>query len=116
MIQTINFNDFKDAFRTYNRYDDFGYDGLCVLFDYLEQLEEDTGEQIDLDVVALCCDYSHSTVAELIQDYNITPCDSYGEPLAADDEDGLRECVRDYLNDNTSVCGETTDGFVYANF
>jgi hypothetical protein len=116
MIQTINFYAFEQAFRNYDRFDNFGYDGLRILFEYLEQYEEDTGEQIDLDVVALCCDYSHSTVAELIQDYNITPCDSYGEPLAADDVDGLRECVRDYLNENTTVCGETDDGFVYANF
>jgi len=43
MIQTITSHDFQDAFRKI-RPDNFSYDGLKALFDYLEELEENTGK------------------------------------------------------------------------
>jgi len=57
MIQHINFSQFCDAFwDTYKN--NFTYDGKRALFDYLEQLENETGEKIELDIVALCCEYT----------------------------------------------------------
>ena len=56
MIQTINEYQFADAFNKI-RPDNFTYRGLIALYDYFEQYEEDTGEQIELDVIAICCDY-----------------------------------------------------------
>lgn len=65
MIKNINFSDFCDAFKAFDR-DNFGYEGKRALFDYLEQLEEDTGEQIELDVIALCCEYTeYSDIEEI---------------------------------------------------
>lgn len=58
MKQSINRHRFHDAFRTAGRIDQFSYDGLEALFEYLEQYEEDTGEEVELDVIALCCEYS----------------------------------------------------------
>ena len=58
MYQSINFHRFQDAFQNMNRGNNFSYEGLQALFNYLEQLEEDTGEQLELDVIALCCEYS----------------------------------------------------------
>lgn len=58
MKQTIDVYDFIDAFRTYDRMDNFSIDGLHALFNYLEEYEEDTREQIELDVISLCCDFS----------------------------------------------------------
>lgn len=58
MKQTINFYDFSEAFRKAGRGDQFTYQGQRALFDYLEGYEEDTGEEIELDVVALCCEFS----------------------------------------------------------
>lgn len=57
MYQNINWHNFQDAFQSI-RPNNFSYEGLRALFDYLEQLEEDTGEEIELDVIALCCEYS----------------------------------------------------------
>ena len=57
MKQSINFNQFYDAFQAV-RPDNFTYDGLKALYEYLEQSEEDTGQEIELDVIALCCEYS----------------------------------------------------------
>ena len=57
MKQTINFYNFSDAFRKAGRADQFSYKGQRALFDYLEEYEESTGEEIELDVIALCCEY-----------------------------------------------------------
>lgn len=109
IVMTVDKHDFIDAFRRYNRQDHFSYEGLEVLFDYLEQLSEDTGEPIELDVVALCGEYYENSIEELIEDYDIDVSD-------AADEFEKEDIVRDYLTDNTIVCGEVDDGFVYAAF
>ena len=57
MKTTINQNDFLDAFKKL-RPDNFSYDGLVALYDYLDDFEEDTDEEIELDVIAFCCDYT----------------------------------------------------------
>ena len=67
MKQTIDVHDFRDAFGACNRADNFSYEGLGALFDYLEQLEEDIGEEMELDVIAICCDF---TEWDSIYDYN----------------------------------------------
>lgn len=103
MFQSVNFSSFWDSFRNLDRQDQFTYDGKRVLFDYLEQHELDTGETIELDVVALCCEYVESTVDEIIRDYSID--------TSVDDD------VIDWLNERTSVCGVTDSGtIVFAQF
>jgi hypothetical protein len=69
MKQRVNFAWFLESFRMMDRYEQFGFDALRVLFDYLEDLESDTGEEIELDVIALCCDYSVYTLDEFQRDY-----------------------------------------------
>ena len=103
MKQTVNFSAFVDAFHAYNRYDQFGYDALQVLFEYLEQYEEDCGQELELDVIALCCEYSVDSVEDIAEQYGVdlTECE--------DDQDKL-DTVTDWLSDNTSVCGHTPSG------
>ena len=57
MIQKISFNNFVDSFKEMGRKDQFSYDGKRALYNYLTDLEEDTGHKIELDIIALCCDY-----------------------------------------------------------
>ena len=112
IVQSINnVYQFREAFRIAGRMDQFSPEGLEVLFDYLENLSEDTGENIELDVAALCCDYYELSIQELIDNYNIDLSE-----VDEDDPDSIIEVVREYLEDNTSVCGEVSDGFVYAAF
>jgi len=60
MYDTVNFNQFNDWFikDNSNYKDNFSYEGRKALFDYLEELEDDTGEKIEFDPIALCCEYS----------------------------------------------------------
>jgi hypothetical protein len=67
MIQTINVSDFRDAFKACGRADQFSYEGLGALFEYLEEIDPD----FELDVIALCCDYSEDTVEEIAEAYGI---------------------------------------------
>ncbi len=71
MKQTVNKNDFMHAFHAYNRYEQFVYDALSVLFDYYEELENDIGEEITLDVIAICCDWGVYTTEEIQEQYDM---------------------------------------------
>ena len=107
MFTRVTLSDFRDAFRAAGRKDQFSYDGLRVIFDYLEEYEKSTGEPVELDIIAICCDYVEMTPEEIIEAYSI-PYDSA--------EDDLWDTVRDSLDDRTSIVGETDDTIVFANF
>lgn len=85
-------------------------EGAEVLFNYLEEMADIMGEPYEFDLVGLRCEYSEGTVDEIIDYYDIDVSD------AEDDEDEKTDLVRDYLERNTSIAGETSDGFVYAVF
>lgn len=106
MKTTINESEFRQAFSNYNRADNFSYEALGLIFDYLEQLEEDTGEEIELDVIAICCEYAEADAQTIADYYNID----------LEDDEEIEEAVMDYLNDNTQVIGQTPTGIVYAQF
>jgi hypothetical protein len=70
MINTINKYEFSDAFQKMGRGDQFSYEGLIALFDYLEMFEDDIGEPIELDVIAICCEYTeYENLKEFQDDY-----------------------------------------------
>jgi len=69
MKQSINMYDFERAFKNFER-DNFSYDGLKALFEYLEEYEDSTGEEVELDVIALCCEYmEYDSLKEYNDDY-----------------------------------------------
>ncbi len=103
MIQTINVSDFRDAFRVMGRANQFSYEGLTALFDYLEEVDPD----FDLDVIALCCDYAEDSVQNIAE--------AYGLDLTGDDDEDT-DTARAYLEENTSIVAETASGFLYAQF
>jgi hypothetical protein len=111
MKTTVSKYDFERAFVTAGRKDQFSYEGLAVLFGYLEQLEQDTGQELELDVVALCCDYYESSTEEIITNYRIDVSEADPE-----DERTYRDIVREYLMDQGAYCGESENGFVYSAF
>ncbi len=71
MKKTINLNDFRDAFHKAGRGNQFTYDGLTALFEYIEEYEEGTGDEIELDVIALCCEFTeYESIGEFWWDYD----------------------------------------------
>jgi|LSQX01.3.fsa_nt_gb hypothetical protein len=70
MYKTISEWEFRDEFKAYGREDQFSYTGLGALYDFYTDLENETGEQIELDVIAICCEWSeYGTIEEIVQDY-----------------------------------------------
>ena len=68
--QTMNFDQFLKEWPE-TRKEQFSYEGKKALFDYLEQLSEDTGEDIEFDPIAICCEYTeYKNLKELQADYN----------------------------------------------
>jgi hypothetical protein len=76
MKQTIDFYLFCRAFETMNRDNNFSYEGKRALFDWLESLEDDRGEQMELDVIALCCEFCEYTLYDALSNFN---CDDLDE-------------------------------------
>ena len=69
MIRTINEYDFINAFKGM-REDNFSNSGLIALYEYLEMLGDDLGQEIELDVIALCCEYAeYDNLEEFEADY-----------------------------------------------
>ena len=66
MIQTVNLHDFRKAFQEI-RPNNFSYEGLEVLFNYLEEMEP----QYQLDVIAICCDFTECTLDDFIKSYGL---------------------------------------------
>ena len=64
MKQTISVYDFHDAFHAMGRSGNFSYAGRAALFEWLEEAERDVGEEYELDVIALCCDFSEYSSLE----------------------------------------------------
>ena len=78
MYQNINVYYFIDAFKAHDRIDQFGLDGLRALFTYIEDLEDDMGEPIEFDVVALCCEYQlYSSITDYNEQYGTEYHDCY---------------------------------------
>jgi len=109
MKQTVNYNDFRDAFRNYDRLDNFP-NGLEALFDFIEELDEQCETETELDVIALCCEFSeHDSAVDCVADCG------YDAQLEAFEEDEKEEAALDYLLDNTMVI-EFTGGIIIQDF
>lgn len=99
----VYFSDFCRRFQDHDRQDQFSLKAKRVLFDHLEHYEEETGEEIKLDVVALCCEYAELTVEEI--------CDAYNIETNGEIEDMVEKAM-EFLGDATMVCGITSDNTI----
>lgn len=108
MKQTINLHDFRRSFELI-RPDNFSYEGLEVLFDYLDEWESSSGEELELDVIGFCVDFTEDTFQSIAANYSI-------EIDENENEEEQEEQVRQYLEDQGVLIGETSIGFVYRNF
>ena len=90
MYQTVNEYQFEDMFNKMGRENQFSYNGKRALYQYLLELEEDSGTQIELDVVALCVDFTEYPSA-------IEAASVFKNEFTSEEE------ALEYLQDNTSV-------------
>lgn len=93
------------------------WEGAKALADYLEQLEQDTGTEMEFDAVAFRCEYSeYGSLLEWAQQHFGDP--DYKEEFGFDEdteEDDMDDPIRDYLNDHTTLI-EFNGGIIIADF
>jgi hypothetical protein len=109
MKQTLN----KDTFRflmNQIRPENFSYEGQGFLFDYFEEYENYSDEQIEFDPIAFCCEFSEAHFDEVA---NNVLGDDIEQQLMEDceglDEEETAKKVAEYLSEKTTVLGITSD-------
>ena len=97
MIKTMTEYDFTQAFvDSESRTDQFSYSALKAMYEYYEQLEDDLGEPIEFDMIALCCEWTeYTSYIEFAEDY--------GYDYAGETEEENIEDIKEYLENNTQV-------------
>ena len=75
-------------------------EGAKVLIEYLEELEEDIGEEMELDVVAIRCDYSEMSIDEILDQYENIKKEF--EKRKEDDEED-KNLIKEILSEYTTV-------------
>ena len=75
MKQTIRENEFVHAI-VGDEYNNMSYEGALALFEYIEDYEDQTGEETELDVVAIRCEWTeYENIEEVSKDYDIDNLD-----------------------------------------
>ena len=121
MITTdVTFSMFWDWLQSSDSYkDNFSYDGAKALFDYLETMSDETGEDIDYDPIAWCVEFSeYASALEASQEYDydeVVDLEPHGsvdlvEVAALEEAQAL-----EWLQDRTSVI-EFDGGVVITDF
>lgn len=116
LIQKFDSSDLYHMAARMGRADSFGYDGWNAIGEYLEQLSEDLGEDIEIDVVGICCEYS---IADGVEEF----WNEYGKYSSIDSKEWEQmndaeklEAVEDYLNERTSVVICEDDCIIWQTF
>lgn len=106
MYTQVTKHSFIEAFRSSPTYkDNFSYEGLEALYDYLTEIEDQQWTQIQFDMVATCCEYTEYSSA-------MDACTIVSNETFEDNESAL-----EYLRDNTNVITiEGTDRIIIADF
>ena len=92
--------------------------GAFALIEHLEELEEDTGEEIDFCPVALRCDFSqYESLIDWADDQFATAgemLDAIGLDSTASEEE-IDEAIREYIRDRGTLL-EFSDGIIVSSF
>ena len=102
--EAVSEYDFTQRFITIGRGDQFSYQALKALFEYLEELSEDTGQDIEFDPIAICCEFNEcDAVATFSREYLNVEGEAQAMDEECDDDEERLEWVREYLEERTSV-------------
>ena len=112
MYQTLSTSEAVDILRA-DQYAGWSVAGARALVEYLEELEAETGERIEIDPVAVRCDYSeYSSAREAAEDHG-------WDGTTDDDEDAAEEAALEWLRDRTVALvfdGRDASGVIVQSF
>jgi len=90
-------NEFVECDRDY-----YSHEGYQAILDYFNELEED----VELDVIGICCDFNEVTFEEFINDYS----------LEITEDETQEEIIIDYLDNNAGFYQILDDTIIYTAF
>ena len=110
LVETVTEDSFIRAFDRMGRGDNFSINGRRALFEAYEQLAEDLGEPIMLDVIAICCGWSeydtmHDFIDDCVDPETIEEWKEEGKEF--DDWESLTEWLHEVGCDNHVINVET---------
>jgi hypothetical protein len=112
MYQTLSTSEAVDILRA-DQYASWSLAGAWALVEYLEQVEEEIGEETELCIDAIRCDYAEYTSArEAAADYG-------WDGTTDDDEDAAEQAALDWLRDRTVAIvfdGRDASGVIVGSF
>jgi hypothetical protein len=109
MKYTLSKFDFIDGMQSEPN-NPFSYNGLEIIWDFLNEYEQDASEEIEFDPVSFRCDFCEQTVKEIIYDYKLVVDNKLTDVEQQD-------FVLDYLHQKTTILGVTQEGtIVFQNF
>jgi hypothetical protein len=112
MKETVTESRFIQAFATL-RPNQFSRPALVALFDYLDQLEQDLGEETEFDPIALCCEWTeYKDAFEAAEAYGWEAPET---PEGEERDDTSERKAWEWLADNTQVIG-FEEGYLVLNF
>lgn len=98
------------------RLDSFGYKGWRTLAEYLDNLSDDIGEDIEIDIIGICCDYSMaSSIGEYVSEYGI-PANMTSEEFDELDDEEKLEAIEEFLLGNTALVHCSEDLIIWQSF
>ena len=102
----------------YGRLDDFGAKGWRLLAEAMEELSDDIGEDIEVDIVGWCCEYSHAISAEaafeeLHHHYAWAIEDTQWDEM---DDDEKLEAVKEFLKERSYAMVLESDCIIWTSF
>jgi GTPase Era involved in 16S rRNA processing len=101
-----------------DEYANWSRKGAEALVEYLEQMEEDCGFEIEFDRVAIRCDFSeYSSLLDFAEEYFADKEQMFSEACidADSDEDDIDEAIREYIQDHGQLI-EFDGGIIVSSF
>ncbi len=93
--------------------------GAFALAEYLENLEQDLGEEMELDVVAIRCDFNeYTSLEEWAELYFYSSTSDYEDSLGLTEnstEEDRNDCIREYILDHGQLV-EFDGGVIVSSF
>jgi len=114
MKETINEAQFVSGFMQGQYKNNFSYEGLRCLYEYLTQLEEDMDDELNYDIVVIACDFNEYENAKEFNDYyDLLSREDYD-----DDDDFKKDLEEEIINHTTLIKfdDDLDDGFIVGVF
>ena len=122
LVTTIdNAYQLEELFRKCGRENHFSYEGFNALYDYLDEYSDEINKPFEVNVIALCCDFTeYSCWEELYKNYSYS-YNNKSETFEELEENNELDDFIEWVQDRTTVI-EATDyknnivGIIIQNF